>query len=368
MERNIRKWESVITATAKNDLLQLKDEVTSHVGTPFLTLLQTIQSKAAPVETLHTDDSIPAAEAEGNDLTKCTICTSYSFTVRKTSLSAQEKAKLLLEWETHKIRIGNDRRDYKFRCLLSVNQPSKYCSMIHDGMCKMRTKLPLNNDHRSKKVEDNDRMFCGLNLAIVHQKDGPHNTTTVGFFSPASCYDTTTNSIISRLMHTLSCLPLVPPTVFIQVDNFPGNKSYLFFGAFGYLLLRQKAIKEFYISFMQPGHTHCDVDARFGNFSTFLNSRECGSPQELISAFKECIPGQALMKQTIYDFKSVLTQYCEKYGTLKSMYDFLCISMVITFQWLKMQDFIYLKLCFVVSNRMKKLLHQKFLKKKNFRH
>jgi hypothetical protein len=73
---------------------------------------------------------------------------------------------------------------------------------------------------------------------------------------------------------------------------------------------------------MQPGHTHCDVDARFGNFSTFLNSRECGSPQELISAFKECIPGQAIMKQTIYDFKSALTQYCNHYGTLKSMYDF----------------------------------------------
>uniref|UniRef100_A0AC35GB09 Uncharacterized protein n=1 Tax=Panagrolaimus sp. PS1159 TaxID=55785 RepID=A0AC35GB09_9BILA len=64
MEPNIRKWESIITATAKNDLLQLKDEVTSHVGTPFLALLQTIQSKAAPLETLHTDDSIPAAEAE----------------------------------------------------------------------------------------------------------------------------------------------------------------------------------------------------------------------------------------------------------------------------------------------------------------
>uniref|UniRef100_A0A914Q8U6 Transposase n=1 Tax=Panagrolaimus davidi TaxID=227884 RepID=A0A914Q8U6_9BILA len=215
----------------------------------------------------------------GNDLTKCTICTSYSFKVRKTSLSAQEKAKLLLEWETHKIRI-------------------------------------------SKKVEDNDRMFCGLNLAIVHQKDGPHNTTTVGFFSPASCYDTTTNSIISQLLFTISSLPFVPPTIFIQVDNFPGNKSYLFFGVFEYLLLRQKAIKEFYISFMQPGHTHCNVDARFGNFSTFLNSRECGSPQELISAFKECIPGQAIMKQTIYDFKSVLTQYCNHYGTLKSMYDF----------------------------------------------
>uniref|UniRef100_A0A914Q2U6 Uncharacterized protein n=1 Tax=Panagrolaimus davidi TaxID=227884 RepID=A0A914Q2U6_9BILA len=64
MEPNIRKWESVITATAKNDLLQLKDEIISHVGTPFLTLLQTIQSKEVPLETLHTDDSIPAAEAE----------------------------------------------------------------------------------------------------------------------------------------------------------------------------------------------------------------------------------------------------------------------------------------------------------------
>uniref|UniRef100_A0A914YXH0 DUF7869 domain-containing protein n=1 Tax=Panagrolaimus superbus TaxID=310955 RepID=A0A914YXH0_9BILA len=91
--------------------------------------------------------------------------------------------------------------------------------------------------------------------------------------------------------------------------------------AFGYLLLRQTAIREFYVSFMLPGHTHCDVDARFGNFSSYLNAKECGSPQELISAFLECIPGQAHMKQSIYNFKEVLTPYCKVYG-IKSMYDF----------------------------------------------
>uniref|UniRef100_A0AC34G8J7 Uncharacterized protein n=1 Tax=Panagrolaimus sp. ES5 TaxID=591445 RepID=A0AC34G8J7_9BILA len=73
---------------------------------------------------------------------------------------------------------------------------------------------------------------------------------------------------------------------------------------------------------MMPGHTHCDVDARFGNFSTFLNAKECGSPQELISAFLECIPGEAHMTQSIYNFKEVLTRHCYNYGTVKSMYDF----------------------------------------------
>uniref|UniRef100_A0AC35FEA3 Uncharacterized protein n=1 Tax=Panagrolaimus sp. PS1159 TaxID=55785 RepID=A0AC35FEA3_9BILA len=71
-----------------------------------------------------------------------------------------------------------------------------------------------------------------------------------------------------------------------------------------------------------PGHTHCDVDARFGNFSTYLNSKECGSPKELMSSFLECIPGEAKMKQSIYNFKEVLTPYCFNYGAVKSMYDF----------------------------------------------
>uniref|UniRef100_A0A914Z8M4 DUF7869 domain-containing protein n=1 Tax=Panagrolaimus superbus TaxID=310955 RepID=A0A914Z8M4_9BILA len=73
---------------------------------------------------------------------------------------------------------------------------------------------------------------------------------------------------------------------------------------------------------MMPGHTHCDVDARFGNFSTYLNGKECGSPQELMTSFLECIPGEAHMKQSIYNFKEVLTPHCYNYGKLKSMYDF----------------------------------------------
>jgi hypothetical protein len=73
---------------------------------------------------------------------------------------------------------------------------------------------------------------------------------------------------------------------------------------------------------MMPGHTHCDVDARFGNFSTFLNKRECGSPQELMDAFTECLNGEAVMGQTIYNVKDALFPYCKDYGKVKSLYDF----------------------------------------------
>uniref|UniRef100_A0A914P309 Transposase n=1 Tax=Panagrolaimus davidi TaxID=227884 RepID=A0A914P309_9BILA len=200
----------------------------------------------------------------GNSLTKCNICTDYSFKLRKTSLSEEEKARIRLEWENHKAKIST--------------------------------------------------------FVLLSGEFG--NTTTVGFFSPGGCFDNTTNAILSQILYTLTTLPHIPPTIFIQIDNFPGNKSYLFFAVFGYLLLRQTTIKEFYVSFMMPGHTHCDVDARFGNFSTYLNSKECGSPQELMSSFLECIPGEAKMKQSIYNFKEVLTPQCHNYGTVKSMYDF----------------------------------------------
>uniref|UniRef100_A0A914Y7W7 Transposase n=1 Tax=Panagrolaimus superbus TaxID=310955 RepID=A0A914Y7W7_9BILA len=41
----------------------------------------------------------------GNSLTKCNICTEYSFKLRKTSLPDEEKAKLRVEWEAHKVKI-----------------------------------------------------------------------------------------------------------------------------------------------------------------------------------------------------------------------------------------------------------------------
>uniref|UniRef100_A0AC34G9G9 MULE transposase domain-containing protein n=1 Tax=Panagrolaimus sp. ES5 TaxID=591445 RepID=A0AC34G9G9_9BILA len=218
--------------------------------------------------------------------------------------------------------MRRDRRDYSARCKLSQEQPLKFLSAIIDGMSKTQLRLPKLYDHRSKKVEDNDRMYCNLNLVLVHRKDTIYSTKSIGMFSPGACYDNTTNSMLSQLLFGLTTCSVIPPTVFIQVDNFAANKSYVFFATFGYLLKRQSAIKEFYISFMMPGHTHCDVDAKFGNFSTYLKTTECGSPTEMMDAFVEALHGEAYMQQTIYNFKEVLHPYCLNYHAVKSFYDF----------------------------------------------
>uniref|UniRef100_A0A914PHP4 Uncharacterized protein n=1 Tax=Panagrolaimus davidi TaxID=227884 RepID=A0A914PHP4_9BILA len=57
MEPHISKWQNVITSTAKTDLLYLKEEITSHVGIPFQTKLQTIQDKRVNYETLQSEEA-----------------------------------------------------------------------------------------------------------------------------------------------------------------------------------------------------------------------------------------------------------------------------------------------------------------------
>uniref|UniRef100_A0AC34FAT5 Uncharacterized protein n=1 Tax=Panagrolaimus sp. ES5 TaxID=591445 RepID=A0AC34FAT5_9BILA len=46
-----------INTTAKIQLENLKGEIQSHLGTPFVTLLQTIQDKAVPIDSLNTNES-----------------------------------------------------------------------------------------------------------------------------------------------------------------------------------------------------------------------------------------------------------------------------------------------------------------------
>lgn len=64
------------------------------------------------------------------------------------------------------------------------------------------------------------------------------------------------------------------------------------------------------------------LDGRFGNFRTFLENKECGSPQEMISAFLNGLSGEADYRQTIYNFKEKLHPYQKNWNNIKSIYDF----------------------------------------------
>lgn len=61
-----------------------------------------------------------------------------------------------------------DRRDYKARSEASKMFPEDYLSLCHDGMSKCRTRIPLNNVHNSKDIEDIHKLCCNINAVLLH--------------------------------------------------------------------------------------------------------------------------------------------------------------------------------------------------------
>lgn len=62
-----------------------------------------------------------------------------------------------------------EKADYYVRMHVSRNS-NLLLSIAHDGMSKEKTKFPHLLDDRTKKLTDNMKITCSLNLAVVHKK------------------------------------------------------------------------------------------------------------------------------------------------------------------------------------------------------
>ena len=77
------------------------------------------------------------------------------------------------------------------------------------------------------------------------------------------------SSLPPPLAHPLPATPL-PPILNVQMNNAMGDNKNRFVFYFWSLLVANKIFREVYVNFMIVGHTHDDIDALFGRWSTAL--------------------------------------------------------------------------------------------------
>uniref|UniRef100_A0A915CX32 DUF7869 domain-containing protein n=1 Tax=Ditylenchus dipsaci TaxID=166011 RepID=A0A915CX32_9BILA len=176
--------------------------------------------------------------------------------------------------------------------------------VAHDGMTKMRTKLPYLLQDRAKLLADKDLAFCDLNVALVHR--------------PSNIWGT--NAVLSQLLDAVSRTKQTPPTVAFQLDNFGPNKSYLLLGALGWFLRVQSVVREFYIAYNEVGHTHIDIDACFGRFSKRLDRSQCPSLKQEFQKLSGVQRSTTLY--TVYDFDKVVGSQVVQFGSIRKNHFF----------------------------------------------
>uniref|UniRef100_A0A915ESF7 DUF7869 domain-containing protein n=1 Tax=Ditylenchus dipsaci TaxID=166011 RepID=A0A915ESF7_9BILA len=263
-----------------------------------------------------------------NDLTKCNICVELNTGLHNGRWVDGKRSEAVALRQAHYDNVKADRSDYALRKLFSINKPSEFMSVAHDGMTKMRTKIPHLLQDRAKLLADKDLAFCDLNVALVHRPiSGGSNQeypfSMHGYFNLCSANISGTNSVLSQLLDAVSRTKQIPPTVAFQVDNFGPNKSYLLLGALGWFLRVQSVVREFYVAYNEVWHTHIDIDACFGRFSKRLDRSQCPSPQAMQQEFYKLNGCQrSALLYTVYDFESVVGNHVLQFGCIRKNHFF----------------------------------------------
>uniref|UniRef100_A0A914YXW4 DUF7869 domain-containing protein n=1 Tax=Panagrolaimus superbus TaxID=310955 RepID=A0A914YXW4_9BILA len=243
-----------------------------------------------------------------NSFTKCKACVLLKVAAYNVELSEEDRKEAKIHLKNHYDNIKNDRRDYEIRKLTSLQEVNFLLSLGHDGMSKYLSTFPHLNNDNIKTLSDTMKMACSLNLAIVHRNtiDTPYQLHS--FWNIDQMSGAKANAVISQLFYSISHCSPIPSKIAIQLDNCASNKCYTLLGAFGHLLLWIPKLTSIYICTSEVGHTHNDIDQKFGVLASALKMNQIYTPQGYTRFAQEKLKGLATnnLLPTTYDFEAFL--------------------------------------------------------------
>ena len=235
--------------------------------------------------------------------------------------------------------------------LMSEKYPDKMLTIIHDKMDHSKTASP----HHSHKNKGTDS-FMKLPVAITRMIAHDHGDVRYAHYG-LDIFPTDSNHTVGSIakllrdleseskvssqklfvrddpIHPLSiailkgseiCVEslatcptqvmepqLLSPTLTLQLDNASGNNKNRWVFAFCSLLVYRAIFREVYINFLIVGHTHEDIDALFGRWSTMLKTKDYLTIPRLMKSFMDCETPSVIPHfiEEVPDFKGFVDGY-----------------------------------------------------------
>ena len=269
-----------------------------------------------------------APKARGDSFARCGQCDRL-----KQLRSACTPGSRAQEVWTKKLKIhlaGQQahRELYYANRMMSEKYPDKVLTIIHDKMDHSKTASP-HFSHKSKAIDSFMKMHVAVTGMIAHgHGDVRYAHYGLDIFPTDSNH---TVGSIARLLRDLEAEPKyssrhlfatndpihplsravlegheiceeslpprleevvqperLPPTLTLQLDNASGDNKNQWIFAFCSLLVHRAVFCEIYINFLIVGHTHKDIDALFGQWSTKLKTNDYPTLPRLMKSFMDC--------------------------------------------------------------------------------
>jgi hypothetical protein len=213
---------------------------------------------------------------------KCNICADLSEARRK-EVSLAGRAELTQLHALHRCTYMGERRCYYENRLLAVSQPQAYLSCIEDGMAQCHNEIP----YRANLAPFQNKLSCHL-LGIINHGRQFSLYRTFSNISPDS--NLAIHVWLSELQEVIDREGRLPDTIFHQIDGGSenANRAHL---AIAELLVAKRLCRKVVLTRLPPGHTHEDIDSKFGVIWKRCRNDHIRSPQEaaemICGAFKK---------------------------------------------------------------------------------
>ncbi|XP_066929842.1 uncharacterized protein [Clytia hemisphaerica] len=224
--------------------------------------------------------------SENTRFTKCGICTLIK-DIKNSTKDKDLKNKMSLIRKLHNEQQMGERAKYKVHQTKARNNPDRYASIIIDGMDQNKTSLPhfftLSKEYSSEFVKTHITGVlshgCRKAFYVVDLHETPHDSNL-------------TMSILSYVFMRIAKDGVLPPVLYVQMDNcWRENKNQFLLAFFAFLVLK-RIVKKVRLSYLLVGHTHEDIDSTFSNISTTLNKKDVFTIDHLLQTIKESFQKQ----------------------------------------------------------------------------
>ena len=200
---------------------------------------------------------------------KCDVCEQYKTKCKK-QLSEAQRQDLDDRQIKHIEEFMSEKYAYYAARAKCIAHPEQCMSVIMDAMDQRKTRVPYFTNP-PKSVANEYTLKTKLFGATVHG----HGTYFYWCTSQLSHDSNLTIEVLRRtLLKYESEKGKLPPTLYLQLDNGPDQKSKQFLTFLAYLV-QMKVFDTIKVSYLIVGHTHEDIDQKFSRIGRYIRRTLC---------------------------------------------------------------------------------------------